>query len=71
LNLIGRFKASGIELVFSGLKKQVADVMQRTGLIAVIGSENIFPTDKEALAALLQDRMAQPSPETLILRHAA
>jgi SulP family sulfate permease len=71
LNLIGRFKASGIELVFSGLKKQVADVMQRTGLIAVIGPENIFPTDKEALAALLQDRLPPPSPETLILRHAA
>jgi len=53
-NLTTRFKSNGIELVFSGLKKQVSDVMDRTGLTARIGRENIFATDKEALEMLGQ-----------------
>lgn len=53
-NLLDRFKSSGIKLAFSGLKKQVSDVMDRTGLTDKIGQENIFATDKLALEGLCQ-----------------
>ncbi len=53
-NLLERFKSSDIRLVFSGLKKQVSDVMDRTGLTDKIGSANIFSTDKRALEELRQ-----------------
>jgi SulP family sulfate permease len=53
-NLVARFRANGITLAFSGLKKQVQDVMERTGLIAQIGTDNVFATDGEALRALLE-----------------
>ena len=62
LNLVGRFKSSGVTLVFSGIKKQVADVMDRTGLTQAIGQENIFPTDQEALDVLWQRLPPSPSP---------
>jgi SulP family sulfate permease len=43
---------SGITLVFSGLKMQVMEVMERTGLIETIGKDNIYSTDKVAIEAL-------------------
>lgn len=73
LNLVGRFKSSGVTLVFSGIKKQVADVMDRTGLTQAIGRENIFATDLEALERLRQrlppSREAAARPT--LLMHAA
>ena len=51
-NLITRFKSNGITLCFSGIKKQVRDVMDRTGLSQRIGHENIFATDQEAIDKL-------------------
>lgn len=53
-NLLERFKNSGIKLAFSGLKKQVSDVMDRTGLTDEIGETNIFATDKIALDEICQ-----------------
>jgi SulP family sulfate permease len=52
-NLVARFRANGITLAFSGMKRQVQDVMARTGLVETIGAANIFATDREALANLL------------------
>lgn len=51
-NLIDRLKASGITLVFSGIKQQVMEVMERTGLAQKTGQENIYPDDAAALAVL-------------------
>lgn len=51
-NLIIRFKINGITLTFSGIKKQVQDVLDRTGLTEKIGADNIFPTDQEAIEKL-------------------
>lgn len=53
-NLVSRFKNNGITLVFSGLKKQVREVMDRTGLTQQIGEANLFATDGEALDTLFQ-----------------
>jgi SulP family sulfate permease len=51
-NLVTRFKNNGIILSFSGVKKQVLEVMERTGLTREIGDANIFTTDREALDVL-------------------
>jgi len=51
-HLVERLRASGVTLVFSGLKKQVLDVMRRTGLFELIGTANIFPNEDQALAAI-------------------
>ena len=49
-HLHGRFAQAGITIVFSGLKKQVLDVMRATGLYAEIGERNMFRTEEHALA---------------------
>ncbi len=51
-NLVERLKSSGITLAFSGLKKQVSDVMDRTGLTEMIGEKNIFVTDSMAIVEI-------------------
>jgi len=51
-HLVERLRASGLSVVFCGLKKQVLDVMRRTHLDTLIGAENIFPHEDQALAAI-------------------
>lgn len=51
-HLMERLHESGITLVFSGLKKQVLDVMRNTGLFDEIGQDHIFANDDQALAAI-------------------
>ncbi len=53
-HLIDRLKAAGVTLVFSGLKKQVLDVMRQTGLFDVITQANIFATEDQAIAAIYE-----------------
>jgi SulP family sulfate permease len=60
-SLAGRFRKNGIVLTFSELKHQVRNVLDRTGLTEIIGKENIFPRDEEALAELNR-RLAEPAP---------
>jgi SulP family sulfate permease len=47
-----RLRDNGITLVFSGLKKQVLDVMHRTGLFEEIGQQHIFAHEDMALTAI-------------------
>jgi sulfate permease, SulP family len=49
-----RLQESGITLVFSGLKKQVLDVMHRTGLFEEISQKHIFPNEDRALEAICE-----------------
>ena len=51
-HLVHRLHDNGIALVFSGLKKQVLEVMQRTDLYAYIGEQNFFRTEDLALETL-------------------
>lgn len=50
--LYERLHDNGVTLVFSGLKKQVLDVMHHTGLFDEIGQEHIFANEDMALAAI-------------------
>ena len=60
-NLLERFENSGIKLAFSGLKKQVSDVMDRTGLTDKIGQQNIFATDNMAIDEIFRRLNKQSS----------
>jgi sulfate permease, SulP family len=51
-SLVDRLKARGVTLVFAGLKAQVLEVMERTGLDEVIGKENIFRSTDASVAAV-------------------
>lgn len=53
-SLMRQLQETGVELVFSGLKKQVLDVMRATGLYNRIGEDNIFATECLALKAILR-----------------
>jgi len=53
-HLVERLKSAGITLVFSGLKKQVLDVMRATGLFDTIGQDRIFATVDQAIAAIYE-----------------
>lgn len=45
-------RAAGCTLMFSGLKKQVLDAMERADLLTVLGKENVFPNKTVALERL-------------------
>jgi SulP family sulfate permease len=49
-----QLKESGVTLVFSGLKKQVIDVMHNTGLFDRITQVRIFSTEDRALATIYE-----------------
>ena len=51
-SLYERLRDNDVTLVFSGLKKQVLDVMHHTGLFDEIGQERIFAHEDLALAAI-------------------
>jgi SulP family sulfate permease len=53
-HLVSRLKDAGVTLVFSGLKKQVLDVMRATGLFEAITQDNIFATEDQAIAAIYE-----------------
>jgi sulfate permease, SulP family len=53
-HLVDRLKGAGVTLVFSGLKKQVLDVMRATGLFDAISQANIFPTEDHAIAVIYE-----------------
>jgi SulP family sulfate permease len=53
-HLVERLKSTGITLVFSGLKKQVLDVMRATGLFDAIGQDKLFATEDLAIAAIYE-----------------
>lgn len=53
-HLVERLRESGVEILFSGLKRQIIDVMRETGLLELIGTQNIFSTENRALAAIYE-----------------
>jgi len=53
-HLVERLHSIGTTLVFSGLKKQVLDVMHATGLFDMIGQDKVFATEELAIAAIYE-----------------
>jgi SulP family sulfate permease len=67
-NVVARLHESGVETVFSGLKKQVLDVMRRTGLNLAIGEDNVFATEEQALDAIAR-RLGETAGDDVLLNH--
>ena len=57
-NLTFHLEQSGITLVLSDVKPQVRDVAERTGLFAMLGPKNIYPTAAMAIEDLRRRRKA-------------
>lgn len=53
-HLTRRLQEGGVTMVFSGLKRQVLQVMENTGLYALIGAQYFFRTEDSALDAIYQ-----------------
>ncbi len=51
-HVVERLRSNGVRVVFSGLKKQVIDVMRHSGLFDYIGQENIFSDEDKALDSI-------------------
>lgn len=51
-HLVERLRSNGVNMLFSGLKKQVLDVMRATGLFDAIGEKNFYITADHALGAI-------------------
>lgn len=71
-HLVERLRKGGMDIVFSGLKKQVLDVMRATGLYNAIGGDShIFATEDQALEAIHQ-RLGNEADDELLFspRHA-
>ena len=68
--MVQRLRSNGIRVVFSGLKKQVIDVMQHSGLFAYIGQENIFPDEDKALESIYAEVLeADPNAQCRLMKH--
>lgn len=53
-HLARRLQENNVTMVFSGLKRQVLGIMEKTGLYASIGAQNFFRTEDMALEAISQ-----------------
>ena len=52
-NLSLRLRQNGVTLVIGGLKRQVFDVMQRTGLVSAMHEDNVFMAERAAIDSVL------------------
>lgn len=67
-NLVERMRAVGITVVFSGLKKQILDVLRATGLYETIGADNIFATENLAIRAI-RERLSDETDDDRFYSH--
>jgi SulP family sulfate permease len=66
-HLVERLREAGVEIIFSGLKKQILDVMHATGLFELIAQRNIFATEDQAIAAI-SERLGEEAADDLFCR---
>ena len=70
--MVGRLRGSGMRVCFSGLKKQVLDVMRRSGLFDYVGQDNIFPDENMALDSIYAEVLAaDPQAQCVLMKRAA
>ena len=68
-HVVERLRSSGIRVVFSGLKKQVLDVMRHSGLLKYIGEENLFADEERALEAIYAEVLkARPDAKRRLMK---
>ncbi|MEJ2057487.1 MAG: sodium-independent anion transporter, partial [Desulfofustis sp.] len=52
--LVKRIRSAGMGFAVCGVKGQILDVMERTGLYDEIGSENIYADSRAATTAIIE-----------------
>ena len=57
-----RLREVGVKLAFSGLKHQVMQVMERSGLVEELGADAFYPDKQSALDAMIQQYDTGPAP---------
>ncbi|MDX5332652.1 MAG: STAS domain-containing protein [Gammaproteobacteria bacterium] len=57
-----RLREVGVKLAFSGIKHQVMQVMERSGLVKELGADAFYPDKQSALDAMIQQYGAGPAP---------
>ena len=68
-HVVARLRSNGIRVVFSGLKKQVIDVMRHSGLFDYIGQENVFPDEEKALDSIYAEVLeADPNAQCRLMK---
>jgi len=68
-HILERLRSNGVRVVFSGLKKQVIDVMQHSGVFAFIGQQNIFPDEDKALDSIYAEVLkADPNAQCRLMK---
>jgi SulP family sulfate permease len=70
-HLVDSLHSSGITVVFSGLKRQILQVMMATELIDVIGQQNIFANEDFALDAIYERLEVDASGEVCALKRSS
>lgn len=70
-HVVERLRSNDIRVVFCGLKKQVTDVMEHSGLLSYIGGDNIFPDEDQALDSIYAEvlKFAPDAQCRLLKRH--
>lgn len=68
-SLVDRLKARGVTLVFAGVKAQVLEVMERTGLDLALGKDNVFRSTDASITAI-QERLDAGKKETEVQQSA-
>jgi sulfate permease, SulP family len=69
-HLIERLRGNDITLVFSGLKKQILDVMRRTHLYEVLGDDNFFATEDMAIVDIY-NRLGKEGEDAVLMVQSA
>ncbi len=68
-HVVERLRSNGIRVVFSGLKKQVLDVMRHSGLFDYIGQENVFADEDKALDSIYAEVLeADPNAQCRLMK---
>ncbi|VAW51654.1 Sulfate permease [hydrothermal vent metagenome] len=70
-HLVDSLHSSGITVIFSGLKRQILQVMMATELIDVIGQQNIFANEDFALDAIYERLEVDAAGEVCVLKRAS
>ena len=69
--VVQRMRSNGVKVAFSGLKKQVIDVMRHSGIFKFIGQSNIFPDTDQALESIYAEVLiADPHAHCVLAPHA-
>jgi SulP family sulfate permease len=66
-HVVENLREAGIEVVLSGFKKQILDVMRATGLFDKMGTHNIFATENQALEDIYE-RLGEDAADDLFCR---